>query len=49
MIHPQFAADLAAARAAAYPADPERDRILAALNLSPASAPASNTQTTVTP
>ena len=31
MIHPQFAADLAAARAAAYPADPERDRILAAL------------------
>ena len=31
MIHPQFAADLAAARAAAYPADPERDAILAAL------------------
>jgi len=31
MIHPQFAAETAAAHFAAYPADPERDRILAAL------------------
>jgi len=31
MIHPQFAAETAAARFAAYPADPERDRILQAL------------------